>query len=335
MKHVRLVAIALVLGLALLPLGCAASEEPAEEPAAGEPATDPLADVEPEPIVIGTLPTEDALPLWVAESEGLFTEAGLDVEIVVFPAAQERDTAFTSGAIDAFMGDIIASANLEAAGSGVALATVMLGQTPAEGRFGIAVAPGSEATTLADLAGVPVGTSSASIQEYVLDGLMAAAGVPAEDVAKEIVPKVPVRYDLLMNGQIAAAALPEPFLSLAELEGATILADDTTGENLTQTVLGVSDEYVALPGGMVAVRALLDAWDEAAGRVNADPDAYRALLVEMARLPEPLIDTYEINTYPMAEAPTAEMVDPVLAWMRDNELLSADIVYGDLVLEGL
>ena len=144
MKHVRLVAIALVLGLALLPLGCAASEEPAEEPAAEEPATDPLADVEPEPIVIGTLPTEDALPLWAAEAEGLFTEAGLDVEIVVFPAAQERDTAFTSGAIDAFMGDIIASANLEAAGSGVALATVMLGQTPAEGRFGIAVAPGTD-----------------------------------------------------------------------------------------------------------------------------------------------------------------------------------------------
>jgi ABC-type nitrate/sulfonate/bicarbonate transport system substrate-binding protein len=69
------------------------------------------------PVVIGTLPTEDMLPLWVAEEEGLFAEYGLDsVEIVTFQAAQERDAAFVAGEIDAFMGDIIAAAQLEAAG---------------------------------------------------------------------------------------------------------------------------------------------------------------------------------------------------------------------------
>lgn len=323
LKH-RCVAVVCALALGALPLGCAA-----------EPESPPLSNVEPEPITIGTLPTEDALPLWVAESEGLFEAAGLEVEIVVFQAAQERDTAFSSGAIDAFMGDIIASANLEAAGAGVTLATVMLGQSPAEGRFGIVAAPGSEATSLADLAGVPIGTSAASIQEYVVDGLMASAGVPADQVAKEIVPKVPVRYDLLINGQIGAAAFPEPFLSLAELEGAVLLADDTTGENLTQTVLGVSDTYLALPSGMITIRALLDVWDEAAALINSSPDTYRELLVEKARLPEPLKDTYRVNTYPTAAAPSAEMVDPVLAWMAGKELLQAEVTYGDLVLEGL
>jgi NitT/TauT family transport system substrate-binding protein len=326
----RLLVAACVLALLALPLGCAADEEPAPEAPAGEK---PLADVEPAPIKIGTLPTEDSLPLWVAAQEGLFAEAGLEVEIVVFQAAQERDTAFASGAIDAYMGDIIASANLEAAGSPVMLATVMLGQTAEEGRFGIVAAPGSTAASLEDLAGVPIGTSSASIQEYVVDRMMDAAGVPADDVAKEIVPKVPVRYDLLMNGQLKAAALPEPFLSLAKLEGATVIADDTTGGNITQTVLGVSDEYLALPAGLVTVRELLGVWNEAAGLINADPDVYRALLVEQARLPEPLADTYEVNTYPQAAAPTPEMVDPVLAWMAEKGLLTADVTYGDLVMD--
>lgn len=318
----RLLAAALVCALGALPLGCAAGES--------EP---PLSNVQPAQITIGTLPTEDALPLWVAESEGLFEAAGLEVEIVTFQAAQERDTAFSSGAIDGFMGDIIAAANLEASGARVTLATVMLGQTAAEGRFGIVAMPGSNAATLADLAGIPIGTSAASIQEYVLDGLMAEAGVDPADVAKEIVPKVPVRYDLLINGQIAAAALPEPFLSLAELEGATVLADDTTGANLTQTVLGVSDEYIALPAGMIAVRELLEVWDEAAALINADPDAYRDLLVEMARLPEPLKATYSVNTYPDAAPPTREMVDPVLEWMAGKELLQADVTYDDLVMD--
>jgi NitT/TauT family transport system substrate-binding protein len=277
------------------------------------------------------LPTEDALPLWVAEQRGLFGAAGIDVEIVTFQAAQERDAAFSSGSIDAYMGDIIASSMLEAGGSPVSLATVMLGAAPEQGRFGIVARPGSKAATLTDLADVPIGTSSASIQEYVVDKLMAAAGVLPQRVKKEIVPKVPVRLELLMNGKLEAAALPEPLLSLAQKQGAVLVADDTKGENLTQTVLGVSDEYLAMPGGMVTVGRLLDVWDEAVDVVNADPNAWRALLVEKARLPEPIKDTYAVNEYPKAQQPTEQMVGPVLEWMRAKGLLKSDLGYADLV----
>lgn len=285
----------------------------------------------PKPIRIGVLPTEDSLPLWVAEQQGLFRKAGIDVKIVTFQAAQERDAAFASGSIDAYMGDIIASAMLEAGGSPVSLVTVMLGATPEQGRFGIVAKPGSKATKLADLTGVPIGTSSASIQEYVVDRLMTSAGVPADKVKKEIVPKVPVRLELLMSGKLEAAALPEPLLSLAEKQGALLIADDTKGENLTQTVLGVSDKYLALPGGMVTVGRLLDVWDEAVDVVNADSDAWRALLVEKARLPEPIKDTYAVNEYPKSQAPTEQMVTPVLQWMRAKGLLKGDVSYADLV----
>ena len=162
---------------------------------------------------------------------------------------------------------------------------------------------------------------------------MAQAGVAPADVEKEIVPKVPVRFELLMSGQIDAAALPEPLLSLAELQGATLLADDATGENLTQTVLGVSDKFLAEPSGMVTVSALLDAWDAAIKIINADPDVWRSVLVDKARLPEPLKDSYAVNTYPIAEPPTAEQVEAVLEWMRANDLLTSDVGYEDLVQE--
>ena len=321
----RWLALALVIAMSAFALsGCAKSDP--------EPVlSDPIANAEPVAIKIGTLPTEDALPLWVAEENGLFDKAGISVEIITFQAAQERDAAFASGAIDAYMGDIIASAGLEAGGAHVSLATVMLGATAKEGRFGIVAKPGSTTKTLADLADVPVGTSSASIQEYVIDGLMAAANVPADKVKKEIVAKVPVRFELLMNGKLEAAALPEPFLTLAVAQGAVLIADDTTGENLTQTVLGVSDKYLALPSGMLTAKLLLDAWDEAVDIINADPNSFRVLLVDKARLPEPLKDTYPVNMYPKAAAPTQAQVDPVLKWMKANELLKTDVTYADLV----
>lgn len=299
-----------------------------DDPTGSEVATETLA-----PVRIGTLPTEDSLPLWVAEDSGYFEQVGLgDVEIVVFQSAQERDAALTSGAIDGFMGDIIASANLEAGGTPVTIATIMLGGTAEQGRFGVVASPASTLTDASELAGVQVGTSSATIQEYVLDGLANEAGVDPDDVDKEEVKKVPVRFELLMQDKLEAAALPEPFLSLAEKQGAALLADDTSGDNLSQTVLVFTDEYYAVEGGVEAVEALLAAWDRAAGDINEDPDAYRALLIEKTRMPGPLQDSYEINTYPTHDVPTSAQVDAVLDWMRDRGYLKETVTYEDLVI---
>ncbi len=328
-RFLPLLALALALALGLTPAAC--TNEPESDDA---PATEGTAkDAEPAVVRFGTLPTEDALPLWVAESEGLFEEAGLDVEIVVFPSAQERDAALTAGAIDAHMGDIIAASLLENAGIPVSIATVMLGATSEEGRFGVVAAPGSEATSLEDLAGEPIGTSSNTIQEYVLDALAEEEGLAEDQLVKEEVDKVPVRFDLLMNGQLAAAALPEPLLSLAEFQGATIVAEDSSGENVSQTVLVVSDAYVEEAGGAEATGRLLEVWDEAVVIVNGDPDAWRETLVESARLPEPIKDTYAVNTYPSHQLPTEEQVAAVLEWMDAKGLLETEFGYADLVWE--
>ena len=49
---------------------------------------------------IGTLHIEDAVPLFLAEREGFFREAGVPVELIPFQSALERDSALTAGAID-------------------------------------------------------------------------------------------------------------------------------------------------------------------------------------------------------------------------------------------
>jgi len=320
-------ALAAMLVAALVLTGCTTAQEPTGTPPAEEPAVPLL------PVKIGTLPTEDSLPLWVAESLGWFATEGLtSVEIVTFQSAQERDAAFASGAIDAYMGDIIAAANLEAGGAPNTIETVMLGADQSQGRFAVVVPPKSDVTSLAELKGVPVGTSSATIQEYVLDGLMAEAGVADADVKKEEVKKVPVRFELLMAGKLKAAALPEPFVTLAEQGGAKIVGDDTKAEaNLSQTVLVFSDEYLKKPGGRESAEAILAAWDVAVNDINKNPDAYREMLVEKARLPEPLATTYKVNTYPTAQVPSQADVDAVLLWMKSKSYLKGDVTYPDLV----
>lgn len=330
----RLAALVLALALvaALAAAGCTKkSTTGTAEPTSSEGA---ITTASPLPIKIGTLPTEDTLPLWVAEKNGYFKEAGIpSVEIVSFQSAQERDAAFASGAIDGFMGDMIAAANLEAGGTPNTILTVMLGSDQSQGRFAIVAPPKSTVATLSALAGVPVGTSSATIQEYVLDGLMAEAGVSADKVKVEEVKKVPVRFELLMQGKLKAAMLPEPFVTLAEGGGAKVIADDTKAKaNLSQTVLVVSDKYLEKSGGSETGSAVLESWDRAVADINKDPASFRAMLVEKARLPESLANSYKVNTYPEHQLPSKDRVDAVLSWMKAKGLLKSDVTYEDLTL---
>lgn len=323
--------LAALLIFALAAAGCA--QKPAEKPAEnGSPAAKVPA-AEPVKARVGTLATEDSLPLWVAQQRGYFEVEGLPgIEIVVFQSAQERDAAFASGAIDMFMGDLIAAANLEAAGSDVTVGTVMLGADQSQGRFGVAVPAKSKVASLAELKGVPVGTSSATIQEYVLDKLMAEAGVAEADVKVEEVKKVPVRFELLMANKLKAAALPEPFLTLAEQGGAKVIGDDTkSAENISQTILGVSAKFAESDSGAVTLAGILKAWDAAVAEINANPNSFRETLVAQARLPKPLAETYEVNTYPMAAQPTEQQIQTVLDWMKAKGYLKKEVAPADLL----
>jgi NitT/TauT family transport system substrate-binding protein len=318
----------MILGL-LAAAGCSAS--PSSEPDDnGTPA-----EVTPAAIKIGTLATQDTLPLWVAEAAGYLEEQGIpSAEIITFQSATECQTAFTSGAVDALMTDIIVAANIQASGTPVQLATVMLGSEPAEGRFAVVAAPGSPIASMADLRGVAVGTASATITEYILDKLMEEAGYSAADVKREEVGKMPVRFQLLMEGQLKAAVLPEPFVTLAEQGGAAIVAggDDTMAkQNVSQSVLCVSAEYAGTAEGAAAVKAVLAAWDRAVADINAAPDDFRQVLVDKARLPEPLAGTYTVSAYPMAAPPTSEQIQTVLDWMSAKGYLKTELAPAEML----
>lgn len=334
-RSITVVALTMILLVGAALSGCTPADEPAQ-PEPGLPA-EPGQSAEPAPLTIGTLATQDSLPLWVAEQEGMFAEAGLtDVEIVTFQSARDCQAAFVSGAVDALMTDLIVAANMHESGTLVTVPIVMLGVDAAQGRFAIVAAPDSDVTSMSDLAGVPVGTASPTITEYILDRLMEQAGVPEDQVVKEEVAMMPVRFQLLMEGKLAAASLPEPFVTLAEMQGATIVegGDDTlAGSNLSQSVLCVSKTYAETPEGGAALAALLESWDAAVTAINADPGAFRPVLVEKANLPEILAETYQVSEYPLAQAPDPALVQEILDWMTAKGYLTSPVTPEDLIGE--
>ena len=278
--------------------------------------------------VVGTLPTEDILPLWLVERDGVGLEkSDASVSVVEFQSATELIAGVGSGDVDMAMTDIMVAASMFAGGIDVKMEWVTLGTTPDQGRFGIMVGPNSDVKSLQDLAGVPIGVGTNTILEYVMDCLMEDAGVPADQVVVEELQKLPVRYQAMVSGDVAAAALPGSLLALGEASGCHLVADDSSGRNLSSSVMVVRSEYVEKYPDVV--KAVADAWDVAVAKINANPEEYRELLVKSANLSDVVAGTYPISVYPTVQLPTSDMVDPVLEWMRGKGYLTAPLSYDE------
>lgn len=323
-------ALSLMLAFSTLLLGCGSQNEGSsfEDGVAPLESSGTAQESLSEQLVIGSLATEDILPMWVAEAEGIFAEQGIDARVETFQSAQELSTAIVAGAVDVAMTDIMVSATLTASGTPVTMEWVTLGSTVEQGRFGIMTSPESGITSLEELADVPVAVGSCTVPEYVMDTLLKEAGLESSQIVSEEIKKVPVRYEMMSANQVAAAALPGSLLALGEASGMILLADDTAGENLSQSVMVVrEDAGIRLDGGSVEIEKLAASWDEAAERINTNPENYRELLVEKAQLPDPVKDSYPISTYPKTMRPSSAMVDPVLDWMFEKGYLAEALSY--------
>jgi NitT/TauT family transport system substrate-binding protein len=195
--------------------------------------------------------------------------------------------------------------------------------------FRVLAAPGSAVGSPTDLAGVPIGISQNTVIEYITDRMLENAGLPAEESASQEVSAIPVRFELLVNGEIPAATLPDPLASGAIAAGAVPVVDDTSVPELSQSILTFSTK--ALQEKPEAVRRFLQAWDMAIAELNASPDKYRDLLIEIGRVPESIQGTYQMPPFPEATVPTSEQLADVAQWALRKGLVKKDVPYERMV----
>jgi ABC-type nitrate/sulfonate/bicarbonate transport system substrate-binding protein len=167
------------------------------------------------PLKIGLLPIEDAVPFYVAEQEKMYAKENLQVELIPFQSALERDSALSAGAIDGAIDDPIGAILLDKGQGRLKITSICLGEKPAEGIFAILAAPGSGLKTVSDLKGVEIAVSNSTIIEYVTDRMLARQGFKAEEIKKIEVVKMPIRMQMLLSDAVKAATLPEPLASIA------------------------------------------------------------------------------------------------------------------------
>lgn len=281
-------------------------------------------------IRFGALPVLQALPLFVAQDKGLFTKAGLRVEIIPFSAAAEKEIALTAGNIDGYFGDLFTPMVLRGNGRDVFIVATNYETARDRRMFAVLGKPGGTHKTAKDLAGVPVALSSNSVIHYVTERLLRSAGVPPDRITALESKNIGLRMQMLLTGQVEAATLPEPLVTAAIAKGASMLADDS-GVSESQTVLVFAGPF--LKAHPREVRAFLKAVDDAARLINKQPDSVRSVMVEHVRLPEPLKATYPVPRFPQLHAPEKRDVEAVSAWLKSRGVIQPLLTYEQVVDE--
>lgn len=307
----------LMLWAGILAAGCGTDSQPA----AGLPVSK-----ESEEIVIGLMPDTDSLPFIIAQEKGFFRDRGAKVRLVPFKSAMDRDAALQSGNLDGAVSDLLAAIFAKSGGFDVKVTSAT------DGTYCLLAGPGEAAVDVAALAGKEVAVSKNTIIEYVTDQILSANHMGENSIKKIVIPQIPTRLELLQQGKLTAATLPEPLASVAVHNGCRYLVG-SNDLNIRPGIMLFTQKAVATK--RESLRAVYQAYNEAVRYLKETPRSeYIDLAVEKSGFPPAAKESLTLPDYHEAQLPEERDVVACMAWLKEKHLVEATYTYRDIVAEG-
>ncbi len=316
--------VVMVLALVAACAAPTATPAPTQAPAAS-PTTGTSVPSRPGALRIGVLPITDVVPFYIADQEGYFKQQGLTVDLVPASSAAERDQLMATQQIDGELNDLVSTAIFNAQSSRLKIVRTARHGFPNAPEYWILAPKDGPVKTAQDLKGKEIAISQNSVIQYLTERLLQFEGLASSDIKTTNVPQIPTRMQLLSQGQVAAATLPDPFASLAILQGARVIADDSKHPEVGMSVISFRSDVVAQRAD--DVRKFLAAYDRAIQDIRTRPDQFRNLLIDKGRVPDPLKDKYQFPPFPDPAVPTQAEWEDVVKWTMEHNLIKAPVTY--------
>src|SRR5690349_19115759 len=180
---------------------------------------------------VGVVPAMDSAGFFIALHDGLFAREGLKINYSPAVSSETAVSQQLKGQLDISAGNYISYIN-EAAIDHQPIEVVAEASIMQQGAQTIFTMPNSKIKTLSQLKNQLIGVNAPGNIEFLLDvSVLQENGVAPTSVKfpKEPIP-FPLMGQMLADGKIAAASMPEPFASQAEQKfGAVPLADLNQG----------------------------------------------------------------------------------------------------------
>lgn len=262
---------------------------------------------------VGVMPAVDSAPILIAAKNGYFEELGLNVDVQVYTNAMNRQSALQSGELDGAMTDVIALVNNVQNGFDIKVTT------STDGSFPILVKKDFD-----EKKDIKVGLMEVSVVNYLSDEFLSEE----YNVEKVFINEIPARLEMINQGQIDMAVLPEPVASQGELMGLEKRIYENKDEFSPEIMVFTGD---AIKNKEKAIELFHEAYNKAVKEILNDENIARDVLVEELKLNPEVKDKITLPKYNMARVPSQEYIEKIMKWNEEVLNKKVDLKYGDLV----
>ena len=280
---------------------------------------------QPKTIKLGLTPAVDAIPFIIAQDNGYFKKRGIEVELQVFKSAKDRDTAFLSTDLDGVLCDLIAICIYNNSGTSVKITGIT------DGDFMLIAGANSGIKSMKDLKGSKkkVAISEKTVIDFTLDKLLEKNSLSDNDIAKEMIPSIPTRLEMLRNDKVQLALLPEPYSSLAIKSGG-IKIDSAYNNGIYSNVSAFKQE--TLNNKSEAVKELNRAYKEALEYIKNTPvEKYEDKLIDFIGYPKDMKGQIMLPEYRDNTLPDNSSIGAAIKWCLDRGIIKKELKAEELV----
>lgn len=264
-------------------------------------------------LVIGAMSSMDFVPIAVAQKMGFLANHDVDVQIEKFYSANDRDAAFQSGNIDGTVIDYTGAILQNAGGIGIQLTSAC------NAPFGIVSTPKEKLESITSLKGKKIAVSRNTVIDFCIDMALKSESMADIDVEKVEINKIPLRFEMLMKGEISATALPDPFLSMARQQGCYFITDMQT---IGYAVTGIAFSTESIENKASEIQSFYNAYNEAVDYIKTHPvDSIKDILIKDVGFSEELIPSVTLPAYTHAELPTDKDIQATIDWLKEKKLI--------------
>ena len=261
---------------------------------------------------VAVMPTLDCLPIYVAQSYGIFDRESLSVVLLPFTAHMDCDTAIAGGTVHATVTDLVRAERLQQQGTKLRYATATdLG-------WQLLTAKTARIRKLAQLDDKMLAMTRFSATAMIADQLVDSAKLQPERVFRIQVNDVTIRLNMMETGTMDAMLLPEPQATSARKRGCNLLYDSAE-DSLFLGAVAFSEQALGDTLRSRQMEAFLRAYDAACDSINTKGIAhYRDIITERCRVNGDVVDSLIIQhptLFSHSRPPRQRDIDQARKWL--------------------
>lgn len=267
-----------------------------------------------QPLRIGLMPTMDSVAIATAYELGFFEQLGLNIELIPFASARDRDAAFIAGALDGATVDLIAVGLFNEGGFPARATSITTAHFTLIGQ--------ENYQNINDLNNKSILISNNTAIDFVLDQMLVHYGLPADHLERTEVGNIPARFEMVRAGHADGALISEPFATMAIHDGLSVISD-TFQIDFNPFALAFSLDTIT--NRLDELQAFYVAYNQAVDYLNNNPvEHHLDVIVNLIGFPPAVVGYITLPTFLPAQVPEITVAETARDWLIGRGLIAPE-----------